>query len=82
MDKHTFTITNKMLDLVILITENISKIDNYSSLKRMPVLRKNNKIKSIYSSLTIENNSLSLDQIKDTINGKIVFGPKKEIQCI
>lgn len=73
MYKTPFTITNKMLNLVILITKNISKIDNYSSLKRMPVLRKN-KIKSIYSSLTIKNNSSSLDQIKDTINGKIIFG--------
>lgn len=46
----------------------------------MPVLRKNNRIESIHSSLAIETNSLSFDQVKDVINGKVVIGPKKEIQ--
>ena len=46
----------------------------------MPTLRKNNKIKSIHSSLAIEANSLSLSQVKDVIEGKVVLGPKKEIQ--
>ena len=46
----------------------------------MPILRKNNRIKSIHSSLSIEANSLSLEQVKDVINGKIVMGPEKEIQ--
>ncbi|MBP6904109.1 MAG: Fic family protein, partial [Bacilli bacterium] len=40
----------------------------------------NNKIKSIHSSLVIEANSLSLDQVRDVIAGKIVIGPQKEIQ--
>ena len=46
----------------------------------MPVLRKNNRIESIHSSLAIETNSLSFDQVKDVTNGKVVIGPKKEIQ--
>ena len=46
----------------------------------MPILRKNNKIKSIHSSLAIEANSLSLIQVKDIIDGKIVIGPQNEIQ--
>lgn len=75
-----FTITNKMLSLCISITEKVGKINNYQSLNRMPILRRNNKIKSIHSSLAIEANSLSLNQVKDVINGKIVVGPKKEIQ--
>ena len=75
-----FTITNKALSLCISITEKIGRINNYQSLKRMPILRKNNKIKSIHSSLAIEANSLSLIQVKDVIDGKIVIGPQKEIQ--
>ena len=75
-----FTITNKTLSLCISITEKIGRINNYQSLKRMPILRKNNKIKSIHSSLAIEANSLSLIQVKDVIDGKIVIGPQKEIQ--
>ena len=80
MYKPPFDITNKMLNLSISITEKIGLINSFSSLKRMPVLRKNNKIKSIHSSLAIEANSLSLSQVKDVIEGKVVLGPKKEIQ--
>ena len=46
----------------------------------MPVLRRNNRIKSIHSSLAIEANSLSINQVKDIIDGKVVIGPKNEIQ--
>ena len=46
----------------------------------MPILRRNNRIQSIHSSLSIEANSLSLEQVKDIIVGKIVIGPKNEIQ--
>ena len=80
MYKPPFDITNKMLNLSISITEKIGLINSFSSLKRMPILRKNNKIKSIHSSLAIEANSLSLSQVKDVIDGKVVLGPKKEIQ--
>lgn len=75
-----FTITNKMLDYVSNIMEKIGKLDNYTNFNKMPVLRKNNRIKSIHSSLAIEANSLSLGQVKDVIAGRTVIGPQKEIQ--
>lgn len=75
-----FTITNIMLDRISSIMKKIGKMDNYKELNKMPVLRRNNRIKSIHSSLAIEANSLSFDQVKDIINGKVVVGPKKEIQ--
>ena len=80
MYKPPYNITNYMLDKAITITEKISKISSYKSLNRMPILRRNNKIKSIHSSLAIEANSLSLDEVKDVISGKKVIGPEKEIQ--
>ena len=80
MYKPPFDVTNNMLCLSILITEKIGKINFFNSLKRMPILRKNNKIKSIHSSLTIEANSLSLSQVRDVIDGKVIIGPQKEIQ--
>ena len=80
MYKPPFSITSRMLSLCISITEKVGQINNYQSLKRMPILRKNNKIKSIHSSLAIEANSLSLNQVKDVIEGKVVIGPRKEIQ--
>ena len=64
-----FTISNKMLELVGSIMEKVGKLDNYSNLNKMPVLRRNNRIHSIHSSLAIEANSLSFNQVKDVING-------------
>ena len=78
--KPPFSITNKMLDYISSIMEKLGKLDNYTNLNKVPILRKNNKIKSIHSSLAIEANSLSLNQVKDVIAGKMVLGPQKEIQ--
>ena len=74
-----FTITNIMLDRVSSIMKKIGKLDNYKDLNKMPILRRNNRIKSIHSSLAIEINSLSFKQVKDIIDGKLVIGPKNEI---
>ncbi len=43
-------------------------------------LRKENRIKSIHSSLAIENNSLTEKQVTDIIDGKRVLGDPKEIR--
>ena len=79
MYKPPFDITNSMINKIIAITEKVSTILSFNSLKRMPILRKNNKIKSIHSSLTIEANSLSIKEVEDVIDGKKVLGPEKEI---
>ena len=75
-----FDITNIMLDRISNIMKKIGKLDNYKDLNKMPVLRRNNRIRSIHSSLAIEANSLSFDQVKDIIDGKKVIGPQDEIQ--
>ena len=66
-----FDITNIMLDRISSIMKKIGKLDNYKDLNKMPVLRRNNRIRSIHSSLAIEANSLSFDQVKDIIDGNI-----------
>lgn len=75
-----FSISNKMLGFVSSISEKIGKISNYNDFESKPQLRKNNRIKSIYSSLAIEANSLSISEVRDVINGHIVLGPQREIQ--
>ena len=75
-----FDITNIMLERISNIMKKIGKLDNYKDLNKMPVLRRNNRIRSIHSSLAIEANSLSFDQVKDIIDGKKVIGPQDEIQ--
>ena len=78
--KPPFTITNEILSYVSLISEKIGRITAISNLEAKPHLRRNNRIKSIHSSLKIEANSLSLGQVRDVINGKTVLGEQKEIQ--
>ena len=78
--KPPFTITNEILSYVSSISEKIGRITAISSLETKPYLRKNNRIKSIHSSLKIEANSLSLGQVRDVINGRLVLGEQKEIQ--
>lgn len=75
-----FTITNRIVFYVASISEKIGRITLLSDMEAKPHLRKNNRIKSIHSSLKIEANSLSLNQVRDVINGKLVLGEQKEIQ--
>ena len=75
-----FSITNKMLTRVAQIAEKAGRISNYRAFETKPHLRRNNRIRSIHSSLAIEANSLSLDEVKSVISGKTVIGPQKEIQ--
>ena len=75
-----FEINNNMLSLVSDIMEKIGRLDNSLNLDKNPRLRKQNRINSIHSSLAIENNNLSYEQVVNVINDKLVMGPQKEIQ--
>ena len=74
-----YRITDEILSLAADISEKIEKITERTNLDSKPHLRRNNKIKSIHSSLAIEANSLSLDEVRDVINGRTVMGKQKEI---
>lgn len=80
--KPPFEIDDKMVNLVMMIMENIGKLDNTDGLNRLPNLRHTNRIKSIYSSLAIENNALSIMQVRQVINGKNVMGPMEDITAV
>ena len=75
-----YTITDKMLNLATKIMEKIGETNYFKSLNRFPELRRETRIKSIHSSLAIENNQLSLFQVEAVINGKNVIGEQKDIQ--
>ena len=76
-----FTVTDEILHLVSEISEQIDTLNALLG-ERMPspMLRKENQIKTIHSSLAIEHNSLSLQQVTDVIDGKHVLGAPNEIQ--
>ncbi len=77
--KPPYTISSKMIDYVSKIMKLIGQLSSGSGLDNKPKLRRTNKINSVYSSLAIENNALSKDQVTDIINGKLVIGPKRDI---
>ena len=75
-----YTITDKMLNYVSDIMKKVGEANYFESLNRYPELRRKSRIRSIHSSLAIENNQLSLFQVEDVINGKMVIGEQKDIQ--
>ena len=77
--KPPYVITSNILKLVSSISEKIGEVNaNYLS-KQSPQLRKQNRIKTIYSSLQIEGNTLTEGQITALIENKRVIGPEKDV---
>ncbi len=74
-----YNITDEMLELVAEIMENLGKLSGAKGLEKLPRLRRANRIRSIHSSLAIENNTLSIEQVTAVISGKRVLAPKKDI---
>ncbi len=74
-----YTISDKTVNLISVITEIITKITINNNMSNNPRLRRDNRIRTIHASLAIENNSLSLDQVTDIINGKRILGAPDEI---
>ena len=74
-----YTITDTTVNLVSRITELITRITINDKMNKNPRLRRDNRIKTIQASLAIENNSLSLEQVTDIINGKRILGTPSEI---
>jgi Fic family protein len=77
--KPPYTITGTILKLVASISEKIGEV-NSAHLNRPPTeLRRENRIKTIHSSLEIEGNTLTIEQITAIVENKRVIGPKKDI---
>ncbi len=74
-----YTITDKTVNLISKITELLTKLTINDKMNHNPKLRRDNRIRTIHASLAIENNSLSLDQVTDIINGKRILGAPSEI---
>ena len=75
-----FTVTDEITSLVADIAEQVGQLTATTDNLPAPHLRKENRIKTIQSSLAIENNSLSVDQVTAILEGKRVMGAPNEIQ--
>ena len=77
--KPPFEITNTILDEIAEIAELVGHVNASFGLSTNPTLRRTNRIRTIYSSLAIEQNTLSLEQVTAVLNGKHVIAPPKDI---
>lgn len=77
--KPPYTITDKILVLVASISEKIGEINASHLYKPATELRKKNRIKTIQSSLEIEGNTLTEEQITALLENKRVIAPQKDI---
>ena len=77
--KPPYQISDKILWLVASISEKIGTINAAYLYKPATELRKKNRIKTIQSSLEIEGNTLTEEQITAVLENKRVIAPQKDI---
>lgn len=77
--KPPYQITEKILKLIVAISERFGEIKATHLYKPATELRKKNRIKTIQSSLEIEGNTLTEEQITALLNDKRVIAPQKDI---
>ena len=78
--KPPFHLTDKMTALIAQISEQVGRITVLHGGTINPRLRRGNRIRTIHSSLAIEHNSLSLEQVTAVLDGKRVLGDPNEIR--
>ena len=78
--KPPFHMTDKMTSLIAEISEQVGRITVLQEGTISPHLRRENRIRTIQSSLAIEHNSLSLEQVTAILDGKRVLGNPNEIK--
>jgi Fic family protein len=77
--KPPYQITSEILHLISSVSEKIGSINARHLYKAPAELRKSNRIKTIQSSLEIEGNTLSEEQITAILENKRVIAPEKDI---
>ena len=75
-----FHMTDKITNLTAAICELLGQIKILSRGNLAPHLRKENRIRTIHSSLSIEHNSLTLEQVTAIIDGRRILGNPVEIR--
>lgn len=78
--KPPFHMTDRTITLLAEISEQVGRITVLQEGIISPHLRRENRIRTIHSSLAIEHNSLSLDQVTAILDGKRVLGNPNEIK--
>ncbi len=77
--KPPFLITDTIINQVSIISELLGRIKEKNFVTANLKLRKTNRIKTVYSSLAIEQNTLTLEQVTAILNGKHIIAPQKDV---
>jgi Fic family protein len=75
-----YTITEKAADYLVKIAEITTRLEYGTDFKRDIKLHRENRVRTIHSSLAIEGNSLTLGEVTAVIQGKVVAGKQAEIK--
>lgn len=75
-----FIISAEAINLIAKISGQIERYAIRLEQEDGLLLRKANRIKTLHSSLAIEGNTLSEDEVRDILDGKNVVAPIKQIQ--
>jgi len=80
--KPPYTLTENIVQLIASISEKLGEVKATHLYKPPTELRKKNRIKTIQSSLEIEGNTLTEEQITALLNNKRVLASKKDIVAV
>lgn len=80
ISKPPYTITEKAADRLAKIVETVTRLELGTEFKRDIRLHRENRVRTIHSSLAIEGNGLSLDEVTAVIDGRHVAGKQTEIK--
>ncbi|MDR0913849.1 MAG: Fic family protein [Oscillospiraceae bacterium] len=80
LQKPPYTITEKAADYLAKIVETVTRLDMGTDFKRDIKLHRENRVRTIHSSLAIEGNSLSLEDVTAVVEGKLVAGKQTDVK--
>lgn len=74
-----FELTNRIITDVAEIAELVGRVSSMNHLSVNPALRRSNRIKTVYGSLAIEQNTLTLDQVTAVLDDKRVLAAGRRL---
>lgn len=74
-----FEINERIISYITDIAESVGRVSADALISSNPTLRRENRIRTIHSSLAIEQNTLDIEQVTAVISGKRILAPPKDI---
>jgi Fic family protein len=79
-NKPPYAITEKTADFLAKIVETVTRLEFGTGFRRDIKLHRENRVRTIFSSVAIEGNALSLGEVNAVIEGKLVAGFQSDVK--